>query len=173
MTDQEKAYIRVRQDGDLPALAKVLTDVHRLSGYPVEGVDDPVSWLTSDTLIGAWVAVAEGQVVGHVSLSQPRDTDDAARMFAERSGESPHAIAVLGRLFVATSGRGLGLGRRLTQIATVDARNRRRRAVLDVMLKDHAATSLYKALGWSSIGTFDHTYGNTKEPAEAYISPKS
>jgi GNAT superfamily N-acetyltransferase len=164
--------IRPRTDADLPALGQVLVEVHKRDGYPVEGVDDPIGWLVSDRLLGAWVAESDGRPVGHVVLSRPSSGDDAVRLWVEKAGADVSEVAVLGRMFVAPQGRGLKLGRHLTEAATAEARRRGLRAVLDVMAKDVAATHIYEALGWQLLGPITHRFGADRtEPAFAYVSP--
>lgn len=172
MTDVGHLNIRERRTSDLPWLAAALIEVHRLDGYPVEGVSDPHAWLTNDAVIDAWVAVLDREVVGHVSLSEPHSGDSAAQMLVAQTGIALEMVTVLGRLFVTPPGRGLGLGRRLTRLASSHSESIGRRAVLDVMLKDVAAIRTYESLGWTSLGDFAHPIDHTQsEPARAYASP--
>ena len=171
MTDLKAVHVRERRDGDLAELGVVLTEVHASDGYPVEGVSDPVAWLHSAALVDAWVAVLRGRLVGHVALTRPGAGDDAAKVWSERSGQAPNQLAVLGRLFVAGSARGQGLGRRLVTTATDRADELGLRAVLDVMVKDVAAIATYEALGWKRLGPITHHFGDRTEPALAFVSP--
>jgi ribosomal protein S18 acetylase RimI-like enzyme len=172
MTEPAAAIIRPRADADLPALGRVLAQVHELDGYPVEGVADPVAWLVSDRLLGAWVAEMDGEPVGHVALARSSEGDDAVRLWIERTGADIDSIAVLGRLFVHPTARGYRVGQRLTITATHAAHDLGRRAVLDVMTKDAAAIRTYETLGWQRIGAFTHHYGDGQtEPALAYACP--
>lgn len=172
MPDSSPAHIRPRLASDLPPLAKILMEVHERDGYPVEGVADPLAWLQSDRLIGAWVAEVNGEPVGQVSLLRPGPGDEAVHLWIQQSGASEESMAVLGRLFVSSKGRGQHLGSRLTQTAQRHAQAMGRRAVLDVMAKDQAAIHTYEALGWTKIGSMDHQFGNgMAEPAFAYVSP--
>ncbi|MGL5826087.1 MAG: GNAT family N-acetyltransferase [Nocardioides sp.] len=170
--EQRIATIRERRDTDLPNLANVLVEVHQRDGYPVEGVGDPTSWLVVEDLVKAWTAIVNDEAVGHVALSEPGPDDQAALLWQNlHTGSRP---LVLGRLFVSTRARGLGLGRELTTTATRYAHKLRRPVVLDVMNKDHAAITIYEALGWSPIGTIDHVHsGGRIEPARAYVAPPS
>ncbi|MGL4178580.1 MAG: GNAT family N-acetyltransferase [Dermatophilaceae bacterium] len=161
------ATIRPRTDADLPALARVLVEVHATDGYPVEGVADPLAWLTLPGAIGAWVAELDGQPVGHVALTEPGPGDEAPRLYAERHGPEP--TAVLGRLFISPASRGQGLAEQLARTAMSAAHDAGRVAVLDVMQKDHAAIRLYKRLGYLRLGLFAHRYGQESD-AEAAIS---
>ncbi|KNX36041.1 GNAT family N-acetyltransferase [Luteipulveratus halotolerans] len=166
------AVIRLRRDSDLPELAQILVAVHALDGYPVEGVDNPLAWLVSDSTLSAWVAELDGKLVGHVALSDPSESEGAAKLWAEQHGNTGPGLAMLGRLFVSPAGRGRGLGARLTATATNEARRMNRRAVLDVMEKDVAARKTYERLGWIRLGEFDHAAGAGRAvPAIAYAAP--
>ncbi|NHA67474.1 GNAT family N-acetyltransferase [Phycicoccus flavus] len=165
------AMIRPRTDNDLPALAKVLVEVHAVDGYPVEGVDDPLAWLDLPNAIGVWTAELGGAPVGHVALTEPGPGDDAARLLTEQSGPEP--MAVLGRLFVAPAARGQGLAEQLVNTAMCASAEIQRQLVLDVMVKDRAAFRLYERLGWRTIGEITHQYGaNNVEGALALAAPR-
>lgn len=165
MTD---VIIRERRNDDIPALAPVLVAVHQRDGYPVEGVADPAAWLRLDRLIGALVAELNGQMVGHVAITQPDPADDAARMLHELDGTPLDHIAVVSRLFVDPAARGHQIGKRLMEAAMQLAQKNQRVAVLDVMVKDEAAIRTYERLGWVQIGEFSHMFNGNSEPAVAY-----
>lgn len=165
--------IRVRADNDLPACAHALVQVHASDGYPVEGVADPVAWLTPPGLLSSWVAEVDGAVVGHVSVSEPRG-EDAVTKWIEQASVTEAEVAVLGRLFVLSQARGHSLGEGLTRAAMAHGYEVGRRLVLDVMKKDRAATRLYERLGWRRIGTTTHTFnGAAGVPAYCYVSPQN
>lgn len=173
MTAKPCVSIRPRRDEDLDELARILVEVHRQDGYPVEGVDDPYAWLRLESPLGAWVAELDGKVVGHVALSEPSPHDDAPRIWAEQTGKSVDRTAVLGRLFLAPTARGHAIGSRLTRTASDTATQLGRTAVLDVMHKDSAAIRLYEQLAWSRIGETWHTYRpGSREPAYTYALAK-
>ncbi|MFJ9467427.1 GNAT family N-acetyltransferase [Streptomyces caniferus] len=129
--------IRRRRDADLDACVAVLAEVHAHSGYPHHWPDDPAGWLTPDGLTAAWVAEADGAVVGHVALCGPE----------------------VGRLCVAPAARGAGLGGRLLRAAATLAAARGLRPVLDVKATDTAAIGLYERLGWLRRATERQEWG--------------
>lgn len=162
--------VRPRAAVDLDACATLLIEVHGTDGYPVEGVADPISWLTPTTLAGAWVGELEGAVVGHALVSTPTAADDAARLWEER--EPRAQMLVFGRLFVGTVGRNHGIGERLVRTAMAYAAEREQRLVLDVMDKDRAAIRLYERIGWQHIGTATHHFGaGGRTTAQCYVAP--
>ncbi|MFZ3558802.1 MULTISPECIES: GNAT family N-acetyltransferase [unclassified Streptomyces] len=163
--------VRPFDDSDIPDAAKALVEVHETDGYPVEGVEDPKSWLRSADVLAAWVAEGDGRVVGHVSLMRPHG-EDAVSLWREQSGDPESGIAVLARLFVVRAARKHAIGERLTRAAMDYGQRNGLRLVLDVMTKDVAAIRLYERLGWRKIGEAAHQYGNGQTiNAVCYVSP--
>ena len=173
MTDpQQTIVVRERTPADIPAAAAALVEVHRTDGYPVEGVADPIRWVTATGQIRAWVAELDTRIVGHVAISEPQPDDAAAHLWAAQPDSADGPIAVLGRLFVLRTTRGHAVGRRLVEAAQAAARAGGLRLVLDVMTKDAAAIALYERLGWRRIGVTDHDDGHGHPiPAYCYVSP--
>ncbi|MFC8526619.1 GNAT family N-acetyltransferase [Nocardia sp. NPDC057227] len=164
--------VRPRAATDLEACARLLVEVHRTDGYPVEGVAEPISWLTPGNAVEAWVGEVEGAVVGHALVCAATTADDAARLWLERTAEPLTRVLVFGRLFVGTAGRNHGVGERLVRTAMAYATDRDKRLVLDVMDKDRAAIRLYERLGWQHIGTVTHHFGEGGETgAQCYAAP--
>ncbi|MCG7323433.1 GNAT family N-acetyltransferase [Arsenicicoccus bolidensis] len=174
MTDNPAIVIRPRRDDDLDELARILVEVHAHDGYPVEGVDDPRAWLHLERPLGAWMAELDGQVVGHVALTQPGPQDHAPSMWADLTTKPKEETAVLGRLFISPGARGKRVGAELTRTAMRAAMSEGRTAVLDVMAKDKAARRVYETQNWQALGAVDHIHsGGIREPAFAYVAPLS
>lgn len=164
--------IRPREDTDLESAGAALVDVHRTDGYPVEGVADPVAWLKPAGLISSWVAELDGEIVGHVAISEPQPGDDAVRLWLEQSDDSIEDVAVIGRLFVKTSARRQSIGEKLSLAVVTDPAIRGKRLVLDVMDKDQDAIRLYERLGLRPIGTATHKFGEGQTiTAYCYVVP--
>jgi hypothetical protein len=53
--------VRARSCADLAACVRMLADVHRTDGYPLNRPADPPSWLSPDGLRHAWVPVPVGR----------------------------------------------------------------------------------------------------------------
>ncbi|MGW5197185.1 N-acetyltransferase family protein [Streptomyces spiralis] len=171
-TVDQATTIRPRTEADLPGAAAALVTVHAADGYPVEGVDDPQTWLAQDGILQAWVAEKDGKIVGHAMLSRPQG-EDAVRMWIEQSGDTADHVAVGARLFVTPEARSEGLGERLIRAAFSYAQGHGLRVVLDVMAKDKAAIRLYERIGMQRIGTAKHSYGERQEvEAVCYVSPE-
>lgn len=164
--------VRPRRDHDLQALGQVLVRVHQEDGYPVEGVADPIGWLTLPRLLVAWAAVYRGHPVGHAALTLATLEDDAARIWHEHTGERIDRLAIPIRLFVDPVYRSHGVGGMLTRTVQEYGRKQGLALAFDVMLKDRAAIRLYEAAGCVKIGNLTHRHGDGKsEPAAVYVVP--
>ena len=165
------AVVRPFESADLSGAATALIKVHETDGYPVEGVEDPEAWVSSDDVLAAWVAEMDGAVVGHVAVMRPHG-EAAVSMWIEQSGDDEAHVAVLGRLFVVQAARQHATGRRLTEAAMSYGRQHDLRLVLDVMAKDAPAMRLYERLGWRKIGETTHHFGDGESiPAVCYVAP--
>ncbi|HTZ43602.1 MAG TPA: GNAT family N-acetyltransferase [Jatrophihabitans sp.] len=125
----DRIELRPRSAADLPACVAALREVHERDGYPQRWPVDPPGWLDPPGLAGAWVAVADGAVHGHVALVA--DGADAL---------------VLSRLYVAAAARGTGLAGRLLDLAVTQAGARS--LWLEVMDDAAPAIRLYERAGW-------------------------
>ncbi len=164
--------IRPRVDGDLPALVEGLAEVARADGYPSIWPRDPAAWLRADDLIGGWVALQAGSVVGQVLLRRPAD-DVPADLWSAATGRDRTECAVIKRLFVVPAARGTGLGRALMTVAGDTASGLGRHSVLDVTDRNQAAVRLYERLGWTRLGSFEVAFGGAAAPEllHAFAAP--
>lgn len=161
--------VRARLDDDLPALAEILVRVHAQDGYPVEGVADPVAWLTPERQIAAWTADLDGEPIGQAALTTADPLDDAARIWHEVTGGDVSALAIPVRLFIDPARRKHGAASHLLHAIQVHAAEHRLDLAFDVMLKDSDAIRLYEARGCVRIGTLTHHHSDgATEPAAVY-----
>ncbi|MEU6851710.1 GNAT family N-acetyltransferase [Actinacidiphila alni] len=164
--------VRRRVEGDIETCVRVLDEVHRRDGYPVNWPDRPADWLSPPAPLGAWVAELAGRVVGHVGLSRAGDGDVAPGLWSERNGASSTQTAVVGRLFVAPQARGYGIGALLIGRATDEAQHHGLHPVLDVVASDAAAAALYERLGWKLMATVDqHWSPSQRVTVRCYTAP--
>lgn len=162
--------IRPRTAEDLPTLADVLVKVHALDGYPVEGIADPVGWLTPPGTFGAWSAVYNGRPIGQATLTHAAAEDDAARIWREVTGGDLDRLAIPARLFIDPDHRKNGAGGALLAAIREHAESHGLVVAFDVMLKDRAAIRLYEASGCTRIGLIEHHHGGGQvEPAAVYV----
>ncbi|WP_220039933.1 GNAT family N-acetyltransferase [Nonomuraea aridisoli] len=142
--------IHPRTPADLDACVEALAAVHAADRYPVDWPADPARWLTPDGVIGAWIAVEDGAVLGHVALTRDMEVT---------------------RLYVAPAARGRGLAARLLGTVRSAARGPVR---LEVSAEGRAAIALYERSGWRRTATTRATWRDTTgEPAvlHHYVSP--
>ena len=139
--------IRAREAGDLPQLAEVLALCARTRRLSGRRRANPTAWLTPPRELAAWTALYDGQPIGHISLTQASETDDAARLWQSATGGDLAQLAVPVRLFVDPPHRQRGAGTLLMQAAQKYATTRNLAIAFDVMLKDKDAIRLYEAAG--------------------------
>ncbi|MBW8818893.1 MAG: GNAT family N-acetyltransferase [Streptomyces sp.] len=156
--DETQRRVRPRTEDDVAACVRVLAEVHRRDGYPVNWPARPGEWLSQDAALGSWVAELDGRVVGHVSLSRSAEGDVAPVLWSERNGASVERAAVVGRLFVDPQARGHGFGALLMASAAAEARHHGLHPVLDVVASDTAAAALYERLGWTRLATVEQRW---------------
>jgi ribosomal protein S18 acetylase RimI-like enzyme len=138
--------IRLRQPSDLPELVRVLQAVYEADGYPDVWPTDPLAFVENADPLAAWVAEADGQVVGQVLVCS-LEPDNAW------SAGSSSDLVEIKRLFVSPSAQGLGLAQQLMQTALAEAARRSCRAVLETRADNEAANRFYQRGGWQRAGT--------------------
>ncbi|MFC8359453.1 GNAT family N-acetyltransferase [Streptomyces griseorubiginosus] len=163
--------VRARTDDDVEACLRVLEEVHRIDGYPVNWPARPGDWLSQPARLGAWVAELDGRLVGHVGLSRSAEDDMAPGLWSERHGTSREPAAVVGRLFVAPWARGHGIGALPMARVTEEARHRGLHPVLDVVASDAAAAALYERLGWTRLATVERRWSSRTVTVHCYAAP--
>lgn len=164
--------IRERQDEDHPALDLLARSVHQLDGYPMYMPDDNfLAFLISDQALNGWVAVDQGQVVGHVALHR-RSSPGVVALAASQLGLRASECGVVARLLVAPEQRRTGLGRRLLDHATDQCRRRQLAPILDVVDGTEPAIALYEHAGWRHLGSVTFTLPDGSELTEhVYAAP--
>ncbi len=143
--------IRPRQQSDVPVLVQVLRAVYEADGYPDVWPGNPLAFVENDAPLGAWVAEADGQVVGQVLLCNVQPGSDWGRA----AGSD---LVEIKRLFVSPSAWGLGLAAQLVQAALTEAAHRHCRAVLETRADNEAANRVYQRGGWRLAGTARATW---------------
>jgi GNAT superfamily N-acetyltransferase len=145
--------IRPRDADDVAALVSILEAQQPGSGYPVRWpLPFPVEdFIARPSEVGAWVAVDDGAVVGHVAL-----TDVAVGWEADGwcagTGLPASALAAVSVLFVDPTVTGRGVGSSLLEAAVAHARSLGRTPVLDVVSESTRAVELYQRHGWQVVG---------------------
>jgi len=164
--------LRPRSEVDLAACEAIAREVHALDGYPPYMPDDDFrGFLVARDAFGAWVALLEGAVVGHVALHR-RSTRAVMALAASAVGVSETQLAVVARLFVGPGARGSGVGRPLLDHARDEARARGLVPILDVWTELGSAIALYESAGWERLGTvtFEAPAGRRFDE-DVYVAP--
>jgi ribosomal protein S18 acetylase RimI-like enzyme len=144
--------VRGRTDDDLGRLELLAQAVHEVDRYPVRLPADMRSFLTPPDEYSAWVAEAEGEVVGHVAL-RARCTSPGLEVACCATGRHEGDFGVVARLMVSPAARHRGAGQALLRTAADEAVARGLVPILEVVTSQRAAVRLYEALGWARAGT--------------------
>jgi GNAT superfamily N-acetyltransferase len=136
----------------MPGLLSLASAAHERDGYPPSMPDDDLlSFLVSNIALAAWVAIDQGEVIGHVAL-HPAATTSVVDLAAGQLGRSHDEIGVVSRLLVASERRREGLGTCLVGLATSECRRLGLIPILDVGDGLDAAIALYEKLRWRRLG---------------------
>jgi GNAT superfamily N-acetyltransferase len=167
MASGQAARVRRRSDDDLPALRRLADDVLRLDGYPPRRPQDLERFMAAPDALAAFVAVRDGQVVGHVCVipsGSPEVVDLARR--ALRVPEQK--LAVVARLVVAPAHRRNGAARALLAEALAEVVRLGRTPILDVATHFAGAIALYDRSGWRRLGQVSVAMSGA-EPLDEYV----
>jgi GNAT superfamily N-acetyltransferase len=143
--------IRERAPEDMTALEALARVVHTTDGYPSYlPRDDVRRFLERPRPLGAWVAVDDGAITGHVALNA--SSSEAVMRVASEAGIDARTVGVVARLLVSPAVRRRGVGRRLLARATEAAAARGLVPILDVVASFAPAIALYERAGWVCLG---------------------
>jgi GNAT superfamily N-acetyltransferase len=160
--------IRPRTEADVDRLVAIAEAVRERDGYPGPGTDLR-SFLVSRDALGAWVAVIDDEIVGHVAL-HPRSLPvvmDRAAAFARPP------FGVVARLLASPATRRLGVGRTLLDVAAEDARRRGLHPILDVVTAYAPAIGLYESAGWTNAGEVTMHFHDVTLQSLVFVAPES
>jgi GNAT superfamily N-acetyltransferase len=143
--------VRGRTDADLDSIDALARTTHEVDGYPVRLPPDLRAFLVGPDELAAWVAEAEGQVVGHVAL-HARCSRPSLEVALRATGRREEDLAAVARLLVSPATRRRGIGRLLLRAATTEATARGLLPVLEVVRQHQSAVGMYEALGWERVG---------------------
>lgn len=156
--------IRSRGESEVGECARILAEVHRRDGYPMRWPADPGRFLAHPDFLGAWVAVVDGRLAGHVALSEPGPGDAAPALLGG-------SAAMVSRLFVASAFRGRGVGAALLEHAAREAYQRGLHPVLDVLAANSGPVAFYEHLGWRLLGIAEAQWGQDRVTVRGYAGP--
>lgn len=150
-------FVRPRCPEDLPGLGVDLIEQQPGSRYPFrDPLPIPVEqFLHATDALGAWVAEVDGDVVGHVCHTGPRDGYPGAEQLhaacAQAHGCGVGELSWVSALFVAERARGTGAGRLLLRAVVDGIRSAERHPCLEVLPHHGSARQLYLATGWRDV----------------------
>lgn len=166
--------IAPRYAAHLDRVVEALRLVHERDRYPKAWPEDPTAWLTPEGALAAWVALSDGEVVGHVMLVEGGKVEHAAEL-AEAAGVAVTGLAGVSRLFVAPTARGTGVAAALVERVEDAPARRGRRLVLDVVDDGGSAVHLYERLGWVRVAAGPASWtgpDGVRPQVAAYLCPR-
>lgn len=104
--------VRPRVTEDMDHVLATMRPVHEHDGYPSAWPKNALGWLTPRGILGAWVAIVDSRIIGHVAVGRVFDDEDDCYL-VQCSGLSVDEIAEVKRLFVEPSARGMGAATQL------------------------------------------------------------
>lgn len=134
------------------------TDHYPAPKYPMLTDEDCADWLLGGESMGRWVGLIEGEVVGFIQLSRPRDYMYQYPITNGFRVTDNHAE--IGKLFTAVAARGLGVGYALLQHARAFANEKGYESILAVLPDHKAAINLYERVAMRQVAEF---YGSSGE----------
>jgi ribosomal-protein-alanine N-acetyltransferase len=164
--------VRVRTDADLDACERLVRTVHDNDGYPHRLPRDLRGFMVWPSLLRAWVAEADGAIVGHVAL-HAAGAPEIMALAHRMTEQSPEQFGVVARLLVSPAARRRGLGRRLLLTAAEDAHERGLKPMLEVTADLEPAIKLYENCGWVCAGKAQVYWRSTDEYLDErlYLAP--
>lgn len=155
--------IRPRVPADIPALCDLLVRQRPATGYP-ELWPLPVAlpdFLQRDHEDGAWVALLNDSIVGHIATAEVVEATDGkgapgrsgsttglGAVWARAYGCGMEQLRCIGVLFADSEYAGAGIGSALLAAATADVLRRGLMPVLDCIKEKVHVVELYKRRGW-------------------------
>lgn len=166
--DNAWVRLRSRSGSDLEACERLVHAVHENDGYPRRLPGDLRGFIVWPGAIGAWVAEADGEIVGHVAL-HASGSHEVMNLAATALGIAIERLAVVARLVVSPTVRRQGIGRRLLEAAAAHVAAIERQPILEVTTRDQAAIDLYESCGWVRVGSTPVRWRSTGELVDEYL----
>lgn len=116
-------------------------------------------WLMSGKVIGRWVALLGGRVVGHVALTEPHDYLAQFLAGTAYAGLRSKDLCEVSKLFVDPDSQRSGVGGALLSHMFEVARSLDRVLALAVVSTSDSALRLYSQSALQDIGTFQGIHG--------------
>jgi hypothetical protein len=170
-------YVRPRTDADFEGLEHAIKVCHAKTGYPLEGVPDARAFICDDQgpLEEAWVAVNNGEIVGHIAINKPMSDCPCVMKWRELHPHDRTSIATVGRLFV-NPGKAKGVLRELVKAVRTWAWERNVRLIMYVVIWSPARAMMANVLtarqNWTEYGrSIYHSPDGWSKDAVCYVAP--
>jgi GNAT superfamily N-acetyltransferase len=109
--------------------------------------------------LGRWVALIDGQVAGHISITAPHPYLIGALDSMDQESAAPDGFCEVSKFFVDPSVQGRGTGTALFETAFRFARNEGLQPALAVVDTSLAARRFYAHHGMTEAGSFQGVHG--------------
>jgi GNAT superfamily N-acetyltransferase len=173
--------VRDRTEKDLSPLEGLAVIVYQTDGYPIYMPTDLRGFLVSQDAHGAWVAMQDDHLIGHVALHRG-SWEGVMELGRRATGLGEEDLAVVARLLVSPTARRRGVGRTLLRVAVAKAHLSGLQPILDVAATYQSAILLYEREGWERLGTVpfpmpdgttvdEYVYLGPPPPQRAILSP--
>lgn len=140
--------VRPRRRRDLPTCTRLMHRAFFEGQFPGTRRNAPREWIDGPEVLAAYVAERDGEIVGHVAVTQVGLDGPAGLRWREVTGHPVADLAGVGQLFVRPSFRGQGVGRSLVDAAIADIRSRGLVPVLEVVTHESLAPAYAHDHGW-------------------------
>lgn len=150
--------VRPRRDADVPTVAGLLERQQQEAQYPFvwDSKRPMAEFVARPREIAAFVAVLDGQIVGHASCVRPDFSTADMQPLGKAWTEAHHCgldeLGVVSALFASVNHRRLGIGQSLLGAVVQAIWDSGRHACLDTVDPIHAASiALYQDRGWQLV----------------------
>lgn len=116
-------------------------------------------WLLSEDVLRRWVALVEGQVAGHISITAPHPYLTGALEGMGQVPAAPNGVCEVSKFFVDPAVQGRGVGAALFDSALRFARREGLQPALAVVDTSLAARRFYAHHGMTEAGSFQGIHG--------------
>lgn len=120
---------------------------------------DFIQWLMNEETLGRWVAILDGDVVGHISLTKAHDYLTGALDSMGYESLSENGFCEISKFFVDPNVQGHGVGAELFAHVLREAWTLGFQPALAVISSSHAARRFYDHKGMLEVGSFHGVHG--------------
>ncbi len=152
-------------------LESLLLEAQPHTGYPsVWPLPMPVrEFIAREREVGAWVAVVEDAVVGHVGVTHPDPEDELTSHWVASTALGVESLGLIGAVFVDHRLTGRGIGGALLDHAVAQIRTHGWVPILDVLDEQAVAKQIYQRRGWRAIAVAHPSWAPRNTPVTLMV----